>query len=174
MTPDLPDLLPPDSPMDSRQDRRMENVPELYRQTHERMAVELALHMDDAESIFASYHYTPDQAAELLESPAFVALLERVTKEVREQGLSFRMKARAIAEDLLPHAYEMATDASCSAAVRADLIKWASKVGDLDPKPTKDEGKTGGGLTLSITFSGQQPQTVVEARETLTIEQEAT
>ena len=165
-----PDLLPTDSPMDSRQDRRMAEVPELYRQTHERMAVELALHMDDAESIFASYHYTPDQAAELLESPAFVALLERVTKEVREQGLSFRMKARAIAEDLLPHAYEMATDASCSAAVRADLIKWASKVGDLDPKPTKDDSKTGGGLTLSITFSGQQPQTVVEARDVLTIE----
>ncbi len=165
------DLIPfEQSPIDSRQDRRMAEVPELYRQNHERLAVELALHMDDAEAIFASYHYTPDQAAELIESPAFIALLERVTKEVREQGLSFRMKARAIAEDLLPFAHEMATDANCSAAVRADLIKWASKVGDLDPKPSKDDSKTGGGLTLSITFAGQAPQQVVSAHETLTID----
>ena len=33
------------------------------------------------------------------------------------------MKAKAISEDLLPHAYDLATDPLCSAAVRADLLE---------------------------------------------------
>lgn len=173
MTTDLLPVEPPRDTAQDRQDARLGNVPELYRTTHERLAVELALHVEDAEEIFARYHYTMEQAAELLASPAFTALLERVSREIRETGLSFRMKARAIAEDLLPYAHEMATDPLSSAAVRADLIKWSAKVADLEPKESKDTGKPpGGGLTLSITFAGQAPQQVVSGREPLTIEQE--
>ena len=35
-----------------RQAARLEDVPEIYRKTHERLAVELALHVDDAGEIF--------------------------------------------------------------------------------------------------------------------------
>lgn len=168
----LIDPEPPRPTAQDRQDARLGNVPELYRTTHERLAVELALHVEDAEEIFARYHYTVEQAAELLASAAFTALLERVSREVRETGLSFRMKARAIAEDLLPYAHEMATDPLASSAVRADLIKWSAKVADLEPKDSKDAARVGGGLTLSITFAGQAPQQVVSGREPLTIEQE--
>ncbi len=161
------------SPIEARQAAHIAAVPELYRTTHERLAVELALHMDDAADIFASYHYTPDQAAALCESPPFIALLERVTKEVRENGLSFKAKIKAVAEDLIPTAYALATDPECSSAVRADLIKWSAKMSGYEPATSKDDKVTGGGLTLSITFAGQAPQQVVSARETLTIEQEA-
>lgn len=163
------ELIPYEDASASRQTTRLAEVPELYRQAHERLAVELALHMDDAANVFARYHYTVEEAADLCESPAFITLLQRVTEEVRTNGLSFRMRAKAISEDLLPHAYDMATDPLCSSAVRADLIKWAARVAGNEPKE-KDESKTGGGLTLSITFAGQAPQQVVSAHETLTIE----
>jgi len=167
------DLIPaPTTPAADRQTARLADVPELYRKTHERLAVELALHMDDAENIFRSYRYSPEQAAELVESPAFVLLLERVSKEVRESGLSFKTKAKAISEDLLPFAYEIATDPLQSAAVRADLIKWSAKVSGNEPKEAKDDGRTGGGLTLSIQFSGLPPTQVLSTHEPITIEQE--
>lgn len=150
----------------ARQHERLADAPALYRQMHERLALELALHVEDAEAIFAEHHYTPEQAAELLESPAFSNLLARTVEQVRTEGLSFRHKARAIAEDLLPHMYEIATDPYASAAVRADIAKWTAKVAGLEPKD-KDEGKgVGGGLTLSITFAGQPPVRVIDGVQT--------
>ena len=162
-----------DTPAASRQATRLAEIPELYRKTHERLAVELALKVDTPDAVFAEYGYTPEQAADLLETPAFEALLRQAAKEVAETGLSFRTKAKLLAGELLPYANDIATDPLQSAAVRADLIKWSAKVAGFEPKESKDDSKTGGGLTLSITFSGQQPQTVVSSREPLTIEQEA-
>lgn len=167
----IPD--PHESPAALRQTARLEDVPEIYRKTHERLAVELALHVDDAAEIFARYGYTDEQAAELVESPAFVLLMQQAQKSVVEEGLSFRMKAKLIAGELLPYAHDLATDPLISAAVRMDAIKWAASVAGFSPKETKDDGKTGGGLTLSITFAGQAPQRVVSSQhEPLTITQE--
>lgn len=168
----MTDLIPSDDPTTTRQTARLSEVPELYRQKHERLAVELALGMDAADATFASYGYSPEQAAELCESPAFLALLERVTRDVRENGLSFKAKIKAVAEDLIPTAYDLANDPLCSSAVRKDIIIWAAKLAGHEPKESKEEKGSGSGLTLSITFAGAAPQQIVTANEPLTIEQE--
>lgn len=145
-----------------RQEARQSTIPALYRTTHERLACELALRMESPEDVFQRYGYNPESAAALMESPAFTQLLERIGVEIRENGLSFRMKAKAISEELLPHAYDLATDPLCSAAVRADLIKWAAKVAGNEPAPAKTGAEGGtGGFTLSITFAGQAPTQIV-------------
>ena len=156
-----------------RQERRLDSIPEVYKTKYERLAVELALALDDADIIFKRYGYSPDEALALAQSLAFSTILERVMREVKESGMSFRAKARMQAEELLGHSFEIATDPNQSAAVRADLIKWTTKVGGLEPKESKDDAKTGGGLTLSITFAGAAPQQVISTHEQLTIEQEA-
>lgn len=147
---------------DERRVARLEGLPAIYKTAHERLAVELALQMEEPMETFKRHGLTPEQGAALLQSPGFAKILERMVTEVREQGLSFRMKARAIAEDLLPEAHDMATDPLVSSAVRLDAIKWTAKIADLEPR-TKDEGARGGGggLTLSITFTGQAPEKVV-------------
>ena len=161
------------SPSSLRQAARLEDVPEIYRKTHERLAVELAMHVDDAAEIFQRYGYTEDQAAELVESPAFIALMQYAQKAVVEEGLSFKMKAKLIAGELLPYAHDLATDPLISAAVRLQSIQWAAKMAGFEPKEAKDDGKTGGGLTLSITFAGQAPQQVVAIPQYQIIDQEA-
>lgn len=160
------------SPSETRQSSRMAEIPELYRQKHERLAVELALGMDNAGAIFATYGYDPEQAADLIESPAFITLLERVTRDVRENGLSFKAKIKAVAEELIPTAFDLATDPLVSSAVRKDIIVWAAKLAGHEPKETKDDGKTSGGFTLSIQFAGAAPTQIISAHEPLTIEQE--
>jgi len=158
-------------PTGTRQEQRLAALPAAYKSQHERLAYELALKLDDSGEIFARHGYNGEQALALLETAEFPVLLERVVQEVREKGLSFRAKARVMAEDLLQHGYEIATDAQASAAVRADLIQWMARVADLEPakKDGKDSG-AGGGLHLSITFAGQAPQTVTTGREPITIE----
>ena len=158
-------------PTGTRQAQRLAALPAAYKSQHECLAYELALKLDDSAVIFQRHGYTGEQALALLETGEFPALLERVVQEVREKGLSFRAKARVMAEDLLQHGYEIATDDHASAAVRADLIQWMARVADLEPakKDGKDTG-AGGGLHLSITFAGQAPQTVTTGREPITIE----
>lgn len=151
------------SPSSLRQAARLEDVPALYRQKHERLAIELALNVEDAETIFANYGYSPEQAAALVEQPAFLMLMQQAQKAVVEEGLGFRTKAKLMAGELLPYAHDIATDPLQSAAVRADLIKWVTKVADYEPKNMKEDGKTGGGLTLNIQFSGQAPTQVISA-----------
>jgi len=146
----------------TRQAERLAALPAAYKAQYERLALELALKLDDSAVIFQKHGYAPEQA---------LALLEHTAQEVREKGLSFRAKARVMAEDLLQHGYEIATDDHASAAVRADLIQWMARVADLEPakKDGKDTG-AGGGLHLSITFAGQAPQTVTTGHEPITIE----
>lgn len=156
-----------------RQAERLAALPAAYKVQYERLAIELALKLDDSAVIFQRHGIAVDQALELLETPAFTALLTQATADVKEKGLSFRAKARVMAEDLLQHGYEIASDEYASAAVRADLIQWMARVADLEPakKDGKDTGG-GGGLHLSITFAGQEKQAVVNGREPITIEAE--
>lgn len=152
----------------ARQALRLGDVPALYKTAHERLACDLALGMEDPEVIFARYELGPVEAKTLQELPAFKALVARVTAEVKESGLSFRTKMKAIAEDLIPYAHEIATDPLQSGAVRARIIEWAGKMAGFEPAPAKTEvGAGAGGFSLSITFAGQQPQQVLAEGRTL-------
>lgn len=152
----------------TRTDRRLAALPALYRTKHDLLACELALGMDEHTTIFARHGYTAEQALVLLETKEFAGTLDRVAKEVKESGISFRTKARAMAEDLLPHAYSIATDELASSAVRADIIQWMARIADLEPAKKTEDGRSGG-LHLSITFAGGEKQTLVK-HEPITIE----
>ncbi len=154
----------------SYQATRLDALPAVYKTAHERLACELALGMEEPGEIMARYGYDTDHALALLESPAFTVTCARVGKEVRESGLSFKLKARAQAEELLSHSFEMATDPLAAAAVRADLIKWTARVAGYEPKNGEGEAKTGGGFNLTIQFAGQAPMQVMQ-HEPLTISQ---
>lgn len=157
---------------DARQERRLGALPGVYKTQHERLAFELALAQPiEAGSVFANHGYTQEQSIGILSDPTFAKLLERVTKEVKENGLSFRNKARMQAEDLLQHSYALATDPEVSSAVRLDAIKSTVKWAGLEPKEKDDKGTGTGGLTLNISFAGQAPQQVV-GHEPVTIEAE--
>lgn len=118
-----------------------------------RLPFEIALQMEPAATVFERYGYTSDQAVALAGHPTFKDAVAKQLNIIKDQGLGFRTTARVMAEDLLNHAYEMATDADAPASVRADLIKWTAKMADLEPKPDA-VAVTGGGFGLQIIFTG--------------------
>lgn len=154
-----------------RQQARLAAIPAVYKTQYGRLAMELAMKLDEPAEIFARHGFSPESALELLESAEFSALLTVAEKEARESGLTFRTKARAMAEDLLTHGYEIATDDLASASVRADLIQWFARIGGLEPPKASDKDglHSGGGINLTLNFSGAPPQNIV-AGEILTIE----
>jgi hypothetical protein len=164
---------------ESRQLRRQQNVnhdkPSTIVAWDPRLALELA--MPGAKNpieIFARYKIDEATATQLLQNTLFTKQIVAYRDELEASGMSYRMKARVLAEDLLPEAYEIAKDTTYPASVRADMIQWMTKIADLEP--VKSNGKDVaqvGGFSLQILFAGQQPQTIegtvlpqaIEARE---------
>lgn len=122
-----------------------------------RLAYELALGVDKAEGVFAKYGIIGEQAVRLLGSTAFIATVKKYKEEITSSGISFKLKAKIQAEDLLTHSYLMATDPEVPFAVRADLIKWTARVAGLEPKEKDGGGGAAAGFTLNLTFSGDRP-----------------
>lgn len=80
----------------------------------------------------------------------FLKRVETYRDEVREKGLSFRLKARAQAEELLTTSYMLIHDPAVSPAVKADLIKSTVKWAGLEPKGTEDQTANTGGVKIMI------------------------
>lgn len=122
-----------------------------------RIAYELALGIEDANEIFARYGVPQDKAVKLLGNELFVKAIKDFKVQVQESGITFKLKAKIQAEDLLTHSYQIATDPDMPPAVRADMIKWTANVAELGPKKDSTGGSGGAALTLAITFAGDQP-----------------
>lgn len=129
-----------------------------------RIAYEIALAVDSPTAVFAKYGISQEHAVRLATNAAFGATLRKYQEEISASGISFKLKAKIQAEDLLTHSYLMATDPEVPPAVRADLIKWTARVAGLEPKE-KDSGAGGaGGFTLNISFAGEPAAATVGGR----------
>jgi len=118
-----------------------------------RLPYELVISADEAESIFEKYGVTQERAFLLMQNPLFQRALKTAEAELKESGITFRTKARLMAEDLLEEGYQIATDPDAPANVRASIIQWVAKMGDLEPVK-KDGMVQQGGFTLHIDLGG--------------------
>lgn len=66
--------------------------------------------------------------------PRFVAEYKELAEQAKQEGFSYRMKARAQAEGMLTTTWNMVQNEKTPAAVRADLIKFTTRVAGLDIK----------------------------------------
>jgi hypothetical protein len=85
--------------------------------------------------------------------PVFLKKVEHYRSEVQEKGLTFKMKARAQAEELLVTSWTLIHSPDVSAAVKADLIKSTVKWGGLEPKNDIDATAGGGGVRITINLN---------------------
>ena len=139
-----------------------------------RIAYELALELSSPSEVFTKYGVSLKDAAEWIKNPVFIGTLKRYKEEVTSGGISFKLKAKIQAEDLLTHSYILATDPEVPAAVRADLIKWTAKMAGLEPDTKGEKGGAGAGsgFTLNITFAGASASAgrVIDVQEAQLVE----
>lgn len=100
--------------------------------------------------------------------PVFIKQVEHYRDEIKSKGLTFKLKARAQAEELLTTSWLLIHDPGVSPAVKADLIKSTVKWGGLEPKGDTEVNGNGGGVKITINLGGQTH----EADITNTIEEE--
>lgn len=132
-------------------------LPDLPILSSKRVMLEIALYLegsgDTVEDILNRNQITPEDLKILVANPIFKADLARVREEVRENGLTFRVKARTMAEELLKTTWDITQDNSTSPAVKADLIKACVEWGDLKPKSKENAGVGAGGVRIVFNFA---------------------
>lgn len=125
----------------------------------DRFAFDLALLMEGSgeklDELLDRHEYDASDLLTFKGDATFLKKVEIYREEVRTKGLTFRVKARAQAEELLKTSWVLIHDPIVSPAVKADLIKSTVKWAGLDTAPAGEGQNTSGGVTISINLGGQ-------------------
>jgi hypothetical protein len=117
-----------------------------------RLILDLAIGVDSLEEILARYGMSLSEYEHMSTLPVFKKELAQTMRDVRENGNSFRAKAKVQAEYYLQEVDELVNDKTTPAGVRLDAIKSVVKWGDLEPKDAKTDGTGATAVNIQINF----------------------
>lgn len=132
------------------------------------LAMDMALLLegsgDTLDEIKQRHELSSEDILALNKDPVFLRRVEALRTEIREKGVTFKMKARAQAEELLTTSWLLIHSQDVSPAVKADLIKSTVRWGGLEPKSGEQEGLGGpaGGVRININLGGASLPVTVE------------
>jgi len=114
------------------------------------LPVELAMRSAPVPEICAAYDISKEQLTALANDPVFVQAFQSAKEMLQKDGMSFRLKARMQAEELLKKSWAMIHSDHTPTAVRADLIKSTVRWAGLEPK---GDGVGVGGSNFQININ---------------------
>jgi len=132
----------------------MDRLPLQHTKWSDRLAFDIALLLEKSgetlDEVIERHAITPSEMLTFNEDPIFRKKVEGYRDEIREKGVTFRLKARAQAEELLVTSWELIHSPEVSPAVKADLIKSTVKWGNLEPKKEGIDADTSSGFKITI------------------------
>jgi hypothetical protein len=139
----------------------MDNLPLHHTKWNDRLAFDVALTLEGSgetlQEIMARHNLAANDILAFNADPVFLKKVEHYRTEVRDKGLTFKLKARAQAEELLTTSWLLIHDPAVSPAVKADLIKSTVKWAGLEPKGDTVAEGSGGGVRITINL-GSDPK----------------
>jgi len=137
----------------------MDTLPLNHTKWSDRLAFDVALTLegsgDPLTEVMARHSIKPDDILAFNADPVFLKKVDHYRVEIRDKGMTFKLKARAQAEELLTTSWLLIHDPGVSAAVKADLIKSTVKWAGLEPKGDQPI-EMGGGVKITINL-GNSP-----------------
>lgn len=108
------------------------------------LPIEIALRVASNAKICEAYGISKPEWDSIRQQPGFVNAVSAARKELEKEGMSFKMKARLQAEELLKTSWRMihAPDERVPPTVKADLLKFTVRAAGLDG--SKDPAVAGG------------------------------
>jgi hypothetical protein len=133
----------------------VDNSPLWHTKWSDRLAFDVALTLENSgeplTDVMKRHQITASDMLVFNGDPVFLKRVEHYRAEIRDKGLTFRLKARAQAEELLTTSYLLIHDPAVSPAVKADLIKSTVKWAGLEPKDTvQSDGNGGVKITINL------------------------
>lgn len=131
----------------------------------DRLALDVALMLEQSgeslEEICARHSLTTDDILNFNKDRQFLKKVGDLRNEVRDKGLTFRLKAKSQAEELLTTSWHLIHNPDTSPAVKADLIKSTVKWAGYEVKETGMAADNGGGVRITINLGGETVSTKV-------------
>ncbi len=145
----------------------MDTLPLAYHDWSDRLAMDVALMLENSgesiDEVMARHNITVDDMGRFNTDKVFLKKVEELRGEIRANGMTFKLKARAQAEELLTTSWTLIHSPDVSAAVKADLIKSTVKWGGLEPKPSDGmEGGPSSGVSITINLDQNPTQQAVQ------------
>lgn len=105
------------------------------------LPVELALKTATPPEIQIEYGYSDEEWEALRHNPVFLTELAGACELVRQEGMSFKLKAKIIAEENLKQVWKMvhAGHDAVPPAVKAKLIELTSRWAGFDPRTNGED-----------------------------------
>ena len=155
----------------------MDNLPLNHTKWNDRLAFDVALTLegsgDTLQEVITRHRISASDILTFNADPIFLKKVEGYRTEVREKGLTFKLKARAQAEELLTTSWLLIHDPAVSPAVKADLIKSTVKWAGLEPKDAGPQDNGTGGVKITINL-GSDPRDARTIEATTVDVQDAT
>jgi hypothetical protein len=155
----------------------MDNLPLNHTKWNDRLAFDVALTLegsgDTLQEVITRHRISANDILTFNADPIFLKKVEGYRTEVREKGLTFKLKARAQAEELLTTSWLLIHDPAVSPAVKADLIKSTVKWAGLEPKDAGPQDNGTGGVKITINL-GSDPRDARTIEATTVDVQDAT
>tara|TARA_R100001460_G_scaffold7556_2_gene19148 strand:+ start:63 stop:548 length:486 start_codon:yes stop_codon:yes gene_type:complete len=147
----------------------MDTLPLHHTKWSDRLAFDIALMLEGSgeslEEVQTRHNVTADAIIDFNKDKVFLKKVESYRNEIKEKGMTFKLKARAQAEELLTTSWTLIHSPETSSAVKADLIKSTVKWGGLEAKSHNME-ESSGGVKITINLGGQEHTTrVVNSEE---------
>lgn len=114
------------------------------------LPIELALRAAPVHEICAAYGITKDEFVALTEDPIFVRAYAAAKEELQKDGVSFRLKAKVQAEELLKKSWALIHSDSTPSNIKADLIKATVRWAGYEPKNSDGPGGIGNAFQINI------------------------
>ena len=139
----------------------MDNLPLNHTKWNDRLAFDVALTLEGSgetlQEVIKRHRISANDILIFNADRVFLKKVEGYRTEVREKGLTFKLKARAQAEELLTTSWLLIHDSAVSPAVKADLIKSTVKWAGLEPKDASPQDNGTGGVKITINL-GNDPR----------------
>lgn len=155
----------------------MDNLPLNHTKWNDRLAFDVALTLEGSgetlQEVITRHSITANDILAFNADRVFLKKVEGYRTEIREKGLTFKLKARAQAEELLTTSWLLIHDPAVSPAVKADLIKSTVKWAGLEPKDAGPQDNASGGVKITINL-GSDPRDARTIEATTVDVQDAT
>lgn len=121
----------------------------------------MAIGMEEPDQIASRYGFEGIEWRKLQAWKPFNDAVAKQKAELEQNGVTFRIKAKALTEDVFEDAYKIARSNDATLLQKLEFIKLGAKLGDMEPKASAQVASGPGfSITINITDPPKKPEVV--------------
>ncbi len=123
------------------------------------MILAIAIGLEDATEIASRYGFEGKRWAALQAWKPFNDAVAKQKAELETSGMTFRIKAKALTEDVFEDAYKIARSNDATLLQKLEFVKLGAKLGDMEPKASAQVA-AGPGFSITINLGDTAKKTI--------------